>query len=302
MAEDDELVRQVLAYSGKLARPPYTARYPVNTAMIQHWTDALGDRNPAYPTVAPAAMLTIWTMPGLDPSPPDPGPLDKLIVLLTSSGITGVVATNLTQEFIRALLPDEIVTVSSVIEGIVGPKQTALGTGFFLDLRQEVTVGSGELVGTSTMRILRYRPAQSSSASGRRPRPVADQDTSFFWEGVASHELRIQRCGACGAVRHPPRPMCSRCNSLDWDWIVSNGRGSVYSFVVHHAPPMPGMTVPFVVALIELEEGTRLISNLVGVDPAEVCIGMRVAVSFEMVEGDLMLPLFRPVRLGSPSP
>src|SRR5260221_6006721 len=177
MMEDDGLTARVLAYAGRPARPPYTARHPVNGAMIQHWTDAMGDRSSAYGELAPAAMMTIWTMPGLDPSPPEAGPLDELVKLLLSSGVIGVVATNLSQEFERPLKPGELVTGTPVIEAIAGAKRTALGTGFFLDIRQDVTVASGERVGSSTMRILRYRPASQPPAAGGRPRPVMDQDT-----------------------------------------------------------------------------------------------------------------------------
>jgi uncharacterized OB-fold protein len=298
MAEDGDLTRRILAYAGRPARPAYSARHPISMAMIQQWADALGDNNAAYAEVAPAAMLTVWTMPGLDPSPPTEGPLDELVELMLGNGFSGVIATNLNQEFIRPLKPGELVTVVPRIDAVVGPKRTALGTGFFLDIRQDVTV-SGEAVGSSTMRILRYRPASTTPATGSRPRPVMDPDTSFFWAGVDAGELRIQRCVRCKVLRHPPRPMCSSCNSLDWDWIVSSGHGIVYSYVVHHAPPMPGMAGPFVVALIELQEGTRLVSNIIEVDPSTVFIGMEVEVVVERVQPDLTLPLFRPAAGGA---
>src|SRR5262245_9028678 len=98
----------------------------------------------------------------------------------------------------------------------------------------------------------------------RPPRPRQNQDSAFFWDGVAKGELRIQRCSGCELLRHPPRPMCPRCQSLDWDHAVASGRGTVYSFVVHHHPPVYGLEVPFTVALVELEEGTRIVGNLVG--------------------------------------
>lgn len=291
----EALNERVLAYAGRPARPPYTARYPVNAAMIRHWTDALGDRSPAYPEVAPAAMLALWTMPGLDPDPPHAGPLDELVELLLASGYTGIVATNLTQEYDRQLKPGEVVTATPVIEAVAGPKRTALGTGFFLDVRTDFTVEAGERVGSAVMRMLRYMPAESSARSpGQRPRPVMDQDTRFFWEGAAAGELRIQHCKACGVLRHPPRPMCTACNSLEWDWIVSAGRGTVYSYVVHHAPQMPGMDAPFVVGLIALDEGTRLVSNVIDVDPAAVTVDMPVEATFRDVGDGLVLPMFRP--------
>ena len=89
-------------------------------------------------------------------------------------------------------------------------------------------------------------------------------DTQFFWDGVREQRLLIQRCDGCGALRHPPRPMCPRCHSLEWDTIEASGRGTVFSFVMPHHPPLPWFDGPYVVALVELEEGTRLVTNLVG--------------------------------------
>lgn len=129
-----------------------------------------------------------------------------------------------------------------------------------------------------------------------RPRPAQSADTSFFWEGAKRGELLIQRCSACGKLRHPPGPGCPACGSLEWDTVRSTGRGRVYSYAVHHYPPIPGFEYPLAVALVELEEGTRLISNVVGVDPAKLEIGMPVEVTFESFGDDLTLPLFRPVE------
>jgi uncharacterized OB-fold protein len=120
------------------------------------------------------------------------------------------------------------------------------------------------------------------------------QDTQFFWDGVKAHRLLIQRCGGCGTLRHPPRPMCPHCHSLEWDSIEASGRGNVFSFVIPHHPPLPWFPEPYVVALVELEEGTRLVTNLVGVAPEDVSIGMPVRVRFEAFDGGLVLPLFAP--------
>ena len=129
---------------------------------------------------------------------------------------------------------------------------------------------------------MKYRPTgpsptTSTTRSADRPRPAIDQDTSFFWEGAKKGELLIQRCVSCGTLRHPPRPACAACRSLEWDTQRASGRGTVHSYVVHHHPQVPGFEPPYAVVLVELEEGTRLVSNLVGVDPSEVTIGMPVA-------------------------
>ena len=111
---------------------------------------------------------------------------------------------------------------------------------------------------------------------------------------MREHRLLIQRCAGCGALRHPPRPMCPRCQSLEWDTVEATGRGTVYSFVIPHHPPLPWFPEPYVVALVDLEEGTRLVSNVVGIAPDAVTIGMPVQVRYEHFEGDVVLPLFEP--------
>ena len=130
----------------------------------------------------------------------------------------------------------------------------------------------------------------------RPPRPSMNDDSAFFWEGVEKGDLRIQRCLDCTMLRHPPRPMCPACRSLEWDAIVASGRGVIYSYVIHHHPPVYGFETPFAIALVELEEGTRIVGNVLGLEPAEVQVGMPVEVSFESIDGEWMLPQWRPRR------
>src|SRR5690348_18339351 len=103
-------------------------------------------------------------------------------------------------------------------------------------------------------RVLKFKPGTAKPALDRTKglRPVVSHDTTFFWEGTAAGELRIQHCPACDTLRHPPGPMCTHCGADKSDYVVASGRGTVYTFVVHHAPPVPGKTLPFVVAVIEL--------------------------------------------------
>lgn len=128
--------------------------------------------------------------------------------------------------------------------------------------------------------------------------PTVTPDTQFFWDGAKDHKLLIQRCGACAALRHPPRPMCPHCNSLDWDTVKSSGRGTLFSFVMPQHPQFPWFEPGYIVALIDLEEGTRLVSNLVGIEPDEATIGMPVEVFFEHFDDGLVLPQFRPAGSG----
>jgi len=127
--------------------------------------------------------------------------------------------------------------------------------------------------------------------------PTTTPDTKFFWDALKDGKLLIQRCAGCRALRHPPRPMCPRCNSLSWESIEASGRGTVYSFVMPRHPSWPwfeGQT--HIVALIELEEGTRLLSNLRDVDPAAVTIGMPVEAFVERFDSGVALHQFRPRR------
>jgi hypothetical protein len=134
---------------------------------------------------------------------------------------------------------------------------------------------------------------EGSAPAVRRPRPATNPDNAFFWEGVEAGELRIQRCAACARLRHPPGPMCPHCQALEWDWLVASGRGHVYSYVVAHHPAIPPFEYPNAIVLIELEEGVRVVSNLLGTPPDAIEIGLPVQVEFTRVEPELVLPLFR---------
>ena len=127
-----------------------------------------------------------------------------------------------------------------------------------------------------------------------RPRPALTEDNAFFFEGTAAQKLLIQRCGSCGVLRHPPRPACAVCRSFEWDTVVSAGTGTVYSYVVVHHPQVPAFDYPLPIAVVELEEGTRLVADLIGVAPDAVRIGMPVTVEFVAVDDELTLPMFRP--------
>ncbi|ORB70585.1 Zn-ribbon domain-containing OB-fold protein [Mycobacterium scrofulaceum] len=124
--------------------------------------------------------------------------------------------------------------------------------------------------------------------------PAITKDTEFFWNGLRDNKLLIQRCAGCGRLRHPPRPMCPHCRSLDWDTVESSGRGTVYSYVMPHEPKFPFFEYPYVVVLVELEEGVRLVSNLTGIEPADVRTGTPVEVYYQSFDDDLVLHQFRP--------
>jgi len=130
------------------------------------------------------------------------------------------------------------------------------------------------------------------------PRPAVDADTAPFFEAAARHQLVVQRCTACGAHRHPPRPLCPHCHAFDVAWEQVSGRGTLFSWSVVHQPFLPQLAdkVPFVVAVVELEGtgGTRMTSNLVDADLAALAAGLAVEVVFEDMAGGLTLPRFTP--------
>jgi uncharacterized protein len=117
-----------------------------------------------------------------------------------------------------------------------------------------------------------------------------------FWQGLAAGNLLLQRCTACAAWRHPPSPICARCRSFEAEWIAASGRATLYSFtIVHravHAAVEPWL--PYVVAVVELAEGVRLVSRLVEVEPEAVSIGMDLRCTIVPISPGFALPLFRP--------
>lgn len=130
----------------------------------------------------------------------------------------------------------------------------------------------------------------------RRPLPATDRDTLPFWTGGSEGKLLIERCNACHHLIHPPTGFCPRCESRDTAPHAVSGRATVESFTVNHKQWLPDLPVPYVLALVALEESSeiRLATNIVDCAPAEVHIGMAVVVRFEQAY-DLWVPLFAPV-------
>jgi uncharacterized protein len=139
-------------------------------------------------------------------------------------------------------------------------------------------------------------PAAGTTSPARppRPRPARTLDNSFWFDGAQEHRLLIQRCASCGTLRHPPLPACGVCGSFEWDTVESSGRGTLYSFVVVHYPQVPAFEYPLPIGLVELEEGTRVVANLQGVEPSDVRIGMALRAEFIDCDDDLSLPVFVP--------
>lgn len=327
----DELYERLRAYEGRAAATAGIGKDRVNEPMIRHWCEAMGDTHPAYggpDAVAPPTMLQAWTMGGLSGHTDRSGAYDELFGLLDGAGYTSVVATDCEQEYLRPLRPGDLITFDAVIEAVSERKTTKLGTGYFVTTRMDVRAQE-ELAGTHRFRILKYRPAKpkpkprqetnpepgtetagagtgevkvkgkgKGQGNALRSRPVINRDNAGFWEGVAAHRLLIQRCTACDALRFPWLPGCNACGSPDWDTVEASGEGTVFSHVVMHHPSFPAFSSdgeggPYAVALIELAEGVRMVSNVIGVPCDKVRVGMPVRLEFLRTDPELVLPVFR---------
>ncbi|MFJ6696826.1 bifunctional MaoC family dehydratase N-terminal/OB-fold nucleic acid binding domain-containing protein [Streptomyces sp. NPDC091272] len=335
--EGDELHARLRKYEGRPAATSGVGKDLVNEAMIRHWCEAMGDGNPAYAgpgARAPATMLQAWTMGGLSGHTDRTSAHEELFALLDGAGCTAVVATDCEQEYVRDLRCGDRVTFDAVIESVSRRKTTKLGSGYFVTTRMDV-YGEGQLAGTHRFRILKYAPhgrkreeaphsrereeaphsrereeaphgeertdahvRNKEEASARRPRPVINRDNAGFWEGISAHRLLIQRCEGCGVLRFPWLPGCNACGSARWDTVEASGEGTVFSYVVMHHPAFPAFEPPYAVALVELAEGVRVISNVVGVESGEVRIGLPVRLEFRRYDAELELPVFRAVEGG----
>jgi len=312
---------KIRAYVGREMGPPKRGNDDVNLAMIRHWAEVTGDENPVYTDaefaaasskrgiIAPPTMLLIWAMEGYPMCQPRTDNVDvqrELHNVFEAHGFTGVLGTNTITEFYRDLRPGDQVTSYTVIDSITGPKKTARGYGYFIETVARFTDQNGEDVGRQVFRTLRFVPsaeivAAKAEAAGDA-KPVAPtriqsprgHDNAWWWEAIDQGRLLIQRCKSCGTLRHPPRPMCGNCQSVEWDSIESSLEGEVFSYTEVNYPKFPGYPYPLVCGLIQLKEGTRLVANIVGCDPEKVHVGMKVKGKVERVDEKTVLPNFYP--------
>ncbi|WP_335932689.1 bifunctional MaoC family dehydratase N-terminal/OB-fold nucleic acid binding domain-containing protein [Streptomyces sp. PTD5-9] len=312
------------AYEGRPAATAGVGKDLVNEPMIRHWCEAMGDTHPAYAgpgAIAPPTMLQAWTMGGLSGHTDRSPAYEELLGLLDGAGYTSVVATDCEQEYPRPLRPGDRITFDALIEAVSERKTTRLGTGYFVTTRMDVRV-RGELAGTHRFRILKYAPAAGRRAAERqpqkrvgqagragagdsadrrprsRPGPVVNRDNAGFWQGVDERKLLIQRCAECRRPRFPWLPGCNACGCQEWDAFEASGEGTVFSHVVMHHPSFPAFSEsgeggPYAVALIELAEGVRMVSNVIGVPYDKVRTGMPVRLAFLRTGPESVLPVFR---------
>ena len=314
MAEH-EWMNEVRALVGKEYGRVY-AWDKINAPMIRQWCEVMGVDAARYTAegavIAPPALLQVWCREGPVANNYPPGSTTEnpyeALKLLEAQGMASVVAVNSELTFGRDVREGERLYYTTRLDSISPEKTTALGTGYFVTLVMaffsEQPQGDEE-VGQLLFRVFKFRPANpvkpaadkpAAPVAAKRPLPGISDDTRFFWDGARAGKLLIQRCKGCGLLRHPPGPVCPGCHSFEWDTVEASGRGTVYSFVVMHYPEVPPFDHPNPIVLVELEEGTRLISQIVGIQPGEVRIGQAVQVEFNSFnDGELVLPQFRPV-------
>lgn len=135
-------------------------------------------------------------------------------------------------------------------------------------------------------------------AEAARARPKPTPETQHFWDGTKAGELRLQRCDACAHVYFPPRPFCPSCASRKVSVFKASGKGTLYSYVINHRPVAPGFTPPYAIAVVALEEGPRMMSNIADCPqtPEALVLDMPLEVTFAPLDDQITLPLFRPAK------
>jgi uncharacterized OB-fold protein len=140
----------------------------------------------------------------------------------------------------------------------------------------------------------------SDERSARKALPIVDVATKPYWDGAVRGELLLPRCQCCGAYRQPASETCPRCLSTESVWTAASGRGTIYSFaIVRQALDEAwAADVPYCVAIVALEEGPHLLTNVTGIEVEAVTVGLAVQVFFDRVSEEIALPKFRPVAVG----
>ncbi|MFK7975160.1 MAG: MaoC family dehydratase N-terminal domain-containing protein [Halioglobus sp.] len=318
MSADDikALEDQIYAFVGRevCAREP--AKDAVNHAMIRHWCEVIGDENPAYldedwaaassrgKTISPPAMMYVWGQEGFSVTQGRASTaMTDMFEILDAHGYTGVLGTNVTQEYTKEVGIGDTIYAEVTIDNISERKTTARGPGYFTETLATFTDQHGDVIGTQRFKVLKFIPADQPAAGGTAdaglevPTRIGSprgHDNKWWWDACDEGKVLIQRCKDCQTLRHPPRPMCGKCQSMEWDSIESTLEGEILSHTEINHPRIPGYQYPLVCAVIKLGEGTNIVSNIVGCEPADVHIGMKVNGKVEQIDEKSMLPQFYP--------
>jgi len=143
-----------------------------------------------------------------------------------------------------------------------------------------------------------FRERTTIMAEPARAKPKPTPETQHFWDGARAGELRLQRCDACAQVYFPPRPFCPACASRKVSVFKASGKAKLYSYVINHRPAAPGFTPPYAIAVVELDEGPRMMSNILECPqtPEALVLDMPLEVTFEQLDEQITLPQFRPAK------
>lgn len=130
----------------------------------------------------------------------------------------------------------------------------------------------------------------------KKPLPTIGEDNAPYWEYCKKHELRMQKCSQCGYIRFPVSIICPKCHSMKAEWTKLSGKGRIYSYIIYHQAFHPSYEndIPYAAAIIQLDEGPRMDSNIIGCKLEDIKIDMPVEVYFDDVTDDISLPKFRP--------
>jgi uncharacterized OB-fold protein len=136
----------------------------------------------------------------------------------------------------------------------------------------------------------------TTSTEYAKPLPVRTEENAPFWDSAKRHALEMQRCGDCGRFRYPVADFCPRCLSPEYEWRPVSGKSTLYSFIIVHQRYDPSFAddLPYNVAVVELDEGPRLVSNIVGIPNSDIRVGMPLTIIYEDVTEEFTLPKFKP--------
>lgn len=302
---------QLQTFVGLETGDPMPAPDEVNSPMIRHLVEAVGDTNPVYTNaelaaasihggiVAPPTMLQAWVMNGIEgPQRTSDGPYEKMNELLFSRGFSSVVGTNSEQVYHRYLRPGDQLTMRTVIDSISDEKSTGLGTGHFVSTRQDYYDADNQLVGSMLFRIFRFQPkARAAAPKPPRPKPATTHDNHWWFAAVNDGELCAQACSECQHVRFPTGPMCPTCHSLKWDKVHMPLSGTIHSYVITHFPQVPSFDYPLPIVLVDMDpvsgpggDQVRMVMNTADTDNDALVIGARVRIEIRSVDADTKLP------------
>lgn len=133
----------------------------------------------------------------------------------------------------------------------------------------------------------------------KRARPKPTPETKHFWDGCKQGELRLQTCESCDHTYFPPRPFCPACSSRKVRIVKASGKATLYSYVINHRPLAPGFTEPYAIAVVELAEGPRMMTNIVDCPqtPEALVLDMKLEATFQPLDDSITLPLFKPAKV-----